>query len=141
MTLAEAVAAGHARVRLPHWANSSDYIKLDIIQAADDPTGRVCGPWAHLYSPVQKVLGLPRPQTFLLIHLSQPAGWEPYTGPPSPDEWTASITCPVCGSVSYNALGDVVRYCGRCHQFHDEIEKGKVLRGGWPPSEKPEPEP
>jgi hypothetical protein len=32
-----------------------------------------------------------------------------------------SITCPRCGSVSYNP-GDIEhRYCGRCHQFHQDF--------------------
>jgi hypothetical protein len=35
-----------------------------------------------------------------------------------------SITCPVCGRVSYNP-GDVEhRYCGNCHQFHDQMPGG-----------------
>ena len=32
-----------------------------------------------------------------------------------------SITCPICGSVSFNP-GDIAnRYCGRCHLFLDDI--------------------
>lgn len=30
-----------------------------------------------------------------------------------------SITCPVCGAVSYHPADIEQRYCGRCHQFHD----------------------
>lgn len=38
-----------------------------------------------------------------------------------------SITCPVCHKTSYN-LGDVQhRYCGFCHQFHDNMGVGRFL--------------
>ena len=32
-----------------------------------------------------------------------------------------SITCPVCRMVSYNPNDVRERYCGHCHQFHDEM--------------------
>lgn len=32
-----------------------------------------------------------------------------------------SITCPVCGMVSYNPYDIAERYCGNCHIFHGEI--------------------
>jgi ribosomal protein L37E len=36
------------------------------------------------------------------------------------DHQSPSITCPRCGATSYN-LNDVKhRYCGACHQFHDD---------------------
>lgn len=32
-----------------------------------------------------------------------------------------SITCPACGWTSWNS-GDVKeRYCGNCHQYHDDV--------------------
>jgi hypothetical protein len=30
-----------------------------------------------------------------------------------------TITCPTCGYVSSNRYDIRYRYCGRCHQFHD----------------------
>jgi hypothetical protein len=41
-----------------------------------------------------------------------------------------SIRCPKCGRVSYNA-GDIrERYCGNCHEFHDQMAQpgGERLR-------------
>ena len=32
-----------------------------------------------------------------------------------------SITCPRCAMTSYNANDIRERYCGNCHQFHDEM--------------------
>ena len=32
-----------------------------------------------------------------------------------------SITCPQCGMTSWNTNDVRVRYCGNCHQFHDEM--------------------
>lgn len=31
----------------------------------------------------------------------------------------ASITCPFCGAVSYNANDIAHQYCGACHRYHD----------------------
>jgi len=36
------------------------------------------------------------------------------------DREAPSITCPRCGSVSYNLHDIEERYCGRCHRFHEE---------------------
>lgn len=37
-----------------------------------------------------------------------------------------SITCPKCGRTSYNA-GDVEhRYCGACHQFHEDMDLAEI---------------
>jgi len=38
-----------------------------------------------------------------------------------PDKERPSITCPTCGMVSYNHNDIRERYCGHCHQFHDEM--------------------
>lgn len=32
------------------------------------------------------------------------------------------IACPKCGMVSYNPNDILERYCGNCHQFHDQME-------------------
>lgn len=32
-----------------------------------------------------------------------------------------SITCPQCGRVSYNPNDIEQRYCGNCHQYHDQM--------------------
>lgn len=34
-----------------------------------------------------------------------------------------SITCPKCGMTSYNPNDEREKYCGNCHQFHDEMKK------------------
>jgi len=61
MTLHEAAAKGIARVRLPHWADPGDYVKIDIIDGH-------LGPWGQLYAPVQALFDdMPRPQKFLVI--------------------------------------------------------------------------
>jgi hypothetical protein len=73
MTLREAAAKGVERVRLAHWANPSDYVKIDIIDG-------LAGPWAHLYSPVQDLPGYERPQNFPSF-LDANADYEPYDGP------------------------------------------------------------
>jgi hypothetical protein len=33
-----------------------------------------------------------------------------------------SITCPRCGRVSYHPTDIRQRYCGHCHEFHDQME-------------------
>ncbi len=33
----------------------------------------------------------------------------------------ASVTCPQCGMVSHNRNDVAHRYCGNCHQFHDQM--------------------
>ena len=35
-----------------------------------------------------------------------------------------SITCPQCGAKSYNKHDIAERYCGACHLFHDQMQKG-----------------
>lgn len=83
MTLAEAAKAGHARVRLPVWADPQDYLYLYIRDGQ-------LGPWGRLYAPLQLRLPfLGRPQTALLFGTwaaSKVDQWEPYTGPIAEDE-------------------------------------------------------
>ncbi len=37
-----------------------------------------------------------------------------------------SITCPKCGRTSYNANDIRERYCGNCHQWHDDMLRGEA---------------
>jgi len=84
MTLAEAVKAGHKRVRQPHWAFPEDYLLIDIY--VEEGGMVLCGPWAKLYSPTQlAVAGMERPQMLLMVG-DTTRTWEPYTGSPAPDE-------------------------------------------------------
>jgi hypothetical protein len=39
-----------------------------------------------------------------------------------------SITCPQCGRTSYHPEDVRQRYCGSCHQFHSDMERGSKLR-------------
>jgi hypothetical protein len=41
-----------------------------------------------------------------------------------------SITCPVCGRTSYNPNDVVQRYCGNCHQFHDNMSPALLTSTG-----------
>lgn len=34
-----------------------------------------------------------------------------------------SITCKICGLTSYNVNDVVLRYCARCHRFHDDLNE------------------
>lgn len=84
MTLDEAVQKGHKRVRKPCWAFAEDYLLLDIF--VEEQGMVLCGPWARLYSPLQLVMSeLERPQMLLMVP-DRATDWEPYTGPPVPDE-------------------------------------------------------
>jgi hypothetical protein len=85
MTLQEAAAAGHRRVRLARWALPEDYLLLDVL--VDFSGGPVLGPWAKLYSPLQLTVlaDLDRPQVVLVVS-DQGEDWEPYVGPPAEDE-------------------------------------------------------
>lgn len=75
MTLTEAARAGIERVRLPHWANPGDYIKIDILD------GEHLGPWAHLYAPCQDLFpDMPRPQDYFSFQ-DKDDRYEPYDGP------------------------------------------------------------
>lgn len=44
------------------WANSGDYIMFDFV-------GDGYGPWAHLYSDTNEVIGLPNPQDILIMSI------------------------------------------------------------------------
>ena len=40
-----------------------------------------------------------------------------------------AIQCLICGSISYNP-GDIKnRYCGHCHEFHDELARRLTAHG------------
>lgn len=34
-----------------------------------------------------------------------------------------SITCPKCGLRSFNVNDIIFRYCGNCHQFHEDMNE------------------
>lgn len=74
MNFSEATGRGLCRLRLARWANPEDYVRIDVF---DDGT---FGPWAHLFSPVQPVIGVPTPQTMLAFSCDS-ADYEEYVGP------------------------------------------------------------
>ena len=72
---AEAVERGIDRVRLPHWTNLDDHLKVDI--GADGEAG----PWVHLYSPTNEVIGQKNPQDILLALADDGrSDWREYHG-------------------------------------------------------------
>lgn len=82
ISLFDAAAAGVQRVRLAHWANKLDHIKIDILD------GGQLGPWLHLYAPFNQECNGRDPVDFLWALPSSNCdirnpGWEIYTGP----EW------------------------------------------------------
>ena len=60
ISINEAVANGIEKIRKPEWVNREDHLKLDIID------GKI-GPWIHLFSPLNEVLGSPDPQDLLFM--------------------------------------------------------------------------
>ncbi len=60
ISINEAVTNGVTQIRKPIWANPSDYLKLDLMD------GKL-GPWLHLYSPLNELIGEPNPQDILCI--------------------------------------------------------------------------
>lgn len=79
MTLAEAVAAGISRWRMPNWHYPNAYVRIDIIEKPD--RSRTRGPWAHLFSPdEQKAIGVETPQSYIIME-GGIDDMEPYTGP------------------------------------------------------------
>ena len=65
---------GVARVRRDIWANPKDYVLIDLLSDG------MRGPWLHLYSPMQKLIGEPTPQDILWLN-GTAEEWEEYTGP------------------------------------------------------------
>jgi len=53
----------------------------------------------------------------------QPILFNAANQPPIGQTADRSITCPKCGRTSYNAQDITQRYCGNCHQYHDEMER------------------
>ncbi len=81
MTIAEAIAQGHTRLRKARWALPTDYMKFDVIDGH-------YGPWGHLYSELQlreDFSDFGRPQNALVIGNTD-TDWEPYTGPLPEDD-------------------------------------------------------
>ena len=55
LSLNDAVKFRIPRLRLPHWSNPRDYIRIDITEDGE------LGPWFHLYSPGHASLGQKNP--------------------------------------------------------------------------------
>lgn len=52
----------------------------------------------------------------------------PYELPPGRDP----ITCPKCGRTSYHPVDIEKKYCGACHEFHEDMPaKDTFKRDGW----------
>jgi len=70
ISINEAVHNGLSRLRKPIWVNREDYLQLDLI---DDGLG----PWVHLYSSLNRLIGEPNPQDILVIGMDLDAlEWE-----------------------------------------------------------------
>ena len=79
MTPRQACKQGIRRIRDPKWACERDYLLIDIIEGAGGE--RYHGPWVHLYSPLQPVIGQPTPQDLLFNRIDwDEEGIEEYTG-------------------------------------------------------------
>lgn len=78
MTIAELAADGVERIRLPHWADDDDYLRIYIHAGGYGLIG-------DLYSPVQVLLGYDRPQSIMLVGENSDE-WEAFTGDPADDE-------------------------------------------------------
>jgi hypothetical protein len=55
LSLNDAVKFRITRLRLPHWSNPRDYIRIEITEDGE------LGPRLHLYSPALSTLGTPNP--------------------------------------------------------------------------------
>lgn len=87
MTLHEAVEKGISRVRLPQWDHKEDYLLIDVFRDPLDETKFACGPWLHLYSPLNVVVGNKNPVDMMFNVLNwDEDGWEEYTVQPVSDQ-------------------------------------------------------
>ena len=77
-TIQELAEQGIERMRLPSWRSPTDYIKIDFIHGG-------IGPWVHLYSRLNEVVGSENPRDILFLDTTGDK-WEPYTGEIDPDE-------------------------------------------------------
>ena len=69
MTLDGLAKLGIDKVRKKHWADISDYVKMDIINGER-------GPWLHLYSRSNIAAGFNNPRH--IVHLKDDSDdWEP----------------------------------------------------------------
>ncbi len=86
ISINDAAEYGHDRLRLPHWANPLDHIKIDIINGA-------AGPWFHLWAPANVFCGGKDPQDILALEADRTAReWEIYKGPlPDSDAYRAAV--------------------------------------------------
>lgn len=89
ISIADAAANGIERVRLPHWANPLDHLKIDIVDGKP-------GPWLHLFAPFNKECNGRDPVDFLWIAGPMKtdvnvAEFFPYGGPlPESNEYRAA---------------------------------------------------
>ena len=85
LSINEAAAQGIERVHSPRWAIPFDHFKIDIIDG--EP-----GPWLHLYSPINPLLGNKQPEDIFGSDYGSQL-YEPYTGPlPDSEEFkTAEV--------------------------------------------------
>jgi hypothetical protein len=91
ISIREALALGHQRLRKPVWANKFDHLKIDIIDGQ-------MGPWVHLYAPFNQECNGRDPVDMLAIGpLFPPEGMETpefeiYDGPlPDSDAYKAEV--------------------------------------------------
>jgi hypothetical protein len=59
----------------------------------------------------------------LRMRVIQLEAWAARRGYQIPPDAAVSIVCPQCGFRSYNPHDIEHRYCGQCHQFHDQLPK------------------
>jgi hypothetical protein len=61
MTIDEAVKKGINKIKKSNWVNKNDYLLLDIVDG-------VYGPWGHLYSSNNELIGNEDPVNILLLN-------------------------------------------------------------------------
>lgn len=82
-TIGELAKQGISRIRLPFWKLPEDYVRIDLVE------GGMHGPWGHLYSPLNEIMGEKNPRDFLLVSDSS-SEWEPYEGEAAPEDEPAA---------------------------------------------------
>lgn len=62
ISINDAVARGHTKLRMDHWANPDDYMEFMIIDGQ-------LGPWVKLWSPANDIVGHKNPHVMLILEL------------------------------------------------------------------------
>jgi hypothetical protein len=89
-SLREAAARGVSRMRQPNWSHPMDHIKIDILSDGS------MGPWAHIYSPLNKSINGRDPVDMLClaglgVDPNSKGGYA-YVGPlPESEEYQAEV--------------------------------------------------